>query len=309
MAIGLLSVVVGGVAGGVLSGPRGGLELEAVNEAGWTSFPDWRSRATGFRMTRGRCHTLNQLWETGAGHGIGILRRQPRVVWKRKTEGSDCGGRIRAADEEVGILASTDPFEILGLPEECSVEDVKSAFRAKVREYHPDVYEGKFDANALSQQLIKAYKALLGELEGADFQRLRETNPFKEPEGPATCLFVNQLRCIGKGCRYSCVERAERAFKFSEETGRARASDVADVDDYNVQLAVGQCPELCIHIVTPRQKSVLESLLGSVINGVASPAEAGLELDGLLAKACFENGRERRSKRVVKRSEKYVDWF
>lgn len=33
-------------------------------------------------------------------------------------------------------------------------------------------------------------------------------------------------------------------------------------DDYQVQLAVGQCPKRCIHYVTPSQRAVLEDLLG-----------------------------------------------
>lgn len=32
-------------------------------------------------------------------------------------------------------------------------------------------------------------------------------------------------------------------------------------DDYQVQVAVGQCPQNCIHYVTPSQRIILEELL------------------------------------------------
>ena len=37
-------------------------------------------------------------------------------------------------------------------------------------------------------------------------------------------------------------------------------------EDYDVQLAVGQCPRNCIYWVTPMQREVLESLMGRYVD-------------------------------------------
>lgn len=113
-------------------------------------------------------------------------------------------------------------------------------------------------------------------------------------------------------------------------------------EDYQVQLAVGQCPRSCIHYVTPAQKIILEELLDryklSIISkfpivsfffffyGVNhvpvsllfffsildmpydTSAEAEL-LYSLIVKANYENNRYQRSKKNPKVSSNNVDWL
>jgi len=61
-------------------------------------------------------------------------------------------------------------------------------------------------------------------------------------------------------------------------------------DDYQLQLAVGQCPKRCIHYVTPSQRAVLEDLLDSILSNPYDMGEAAF-LESLIIKATFKNNR------------------
>ena len=104
-------------------------------------------------------------------------------------------------------------------------------------------------------------------------------------------------------------------------------------DEYALRVAVGQCPPECIHYVTPRQHAILEAELlrcassaslfqsccqslaltratwHSARSGAATPDEVGALLYELLARARYENGRERAPRRTPRASTQYVDWF
>ncbi|KAH9314163.1 hypothetical protein KI387_022790, partial [Taxus chinensis] len=62
-------------------------------------------------------------------------------------------------------------------------------------------------------------------------------------------------------CLYSCVKRAPHSFAYAPNTGCAHAIAQGQGEDYQVQLAVGQCPRNCIYYVTPAQRIILEELL------------------------------------------------
>jgi len=76
-----------------------------------------------------------------------------------------------------------------------------------------------------------------------------------------------------------------------------------------VHRAVGQCPQLCIHYVTPLQLAWLEQELGAAKSGERDANEVGALLSQLLAKADYENGRERRPRRAPTRTTAFVDFF
>lgn len=80
----------------------------------------------------------------------------------------------------------------------------------------------------LSKQSIfkKWFLQLLIDDEDREEIRLRrERGPFREPVGLAVSVFVNEFRCIGRQCPYSCVRKAPKTFYFAEETGRARSTN------------------------------------------------------------------------------------
>eukprot|EP00271_Cylindrocystis_brebissonii_P005202 TRINITY_DN17170_c0_g1_i1.p1 TRINITY_DN17170_c0_g1~~TRINITY_DN17170_c0_g1_i1.p1 ORF type:complete len:462 (+),score=49.10 TRINITY_DN17170_c0_g1_i1:757-2142(+) len=214
-------------------------------------------------------------------------------------------------------MRTADPYEVLGVCEGCDLEEVRTAFRARVKEYHPDVYSGTGDAAAITRRVLRAYELLLDGRVKSTITRKRSEDPFGEPEGEADQVFVNELNCIGMGCPYSCVKRAPNTFRFSSTTGRARSSfsspllaDAGNDDSYDVFLAVGQCPSRCIHYVTEGQREVLDELMQRASLDPFSANEVGTLLEALLARASFENGRDRSgSKRTPKRSDEWVDWF
>lgn len=204
-------------------------------------------------------------------------------------------------------LPQTSPLQILGLTEDCCEEDIKAAFRRKVKEFHPDVYKGSENAVAIMQRLIQAYELLMKQVDRGASKR-KSSDPFDDPECEAEDVFVNELNCIGRGCPYSCVERAPGVFKFAPEMDCARAVKQGRPGDYAVQLAVGQCPRNCIFYVTPLQRERLERVMERALEGTWYSNEVAL-LEDLLARAKYENGRFTPSKRKVNISTQWVDWY
>ena len=135
---------------------------------------------------------------------------------------------------------------------------------------------------------------------------------FSSPETLAELLFVSELRCLGRSCWSSCVGKAPATFAFSELTGAAVCANGESRDsEYVVRCAVGQCPNTCIHVVTPMQLARLEGELERARSGEAAPDEVGPLLDVLLARADFENGRYTpdAARRTPRASSESVDFF
>eukprot|EP00268_Persea_americana_P020393 TRINITY_DN20588_c0_g2_i3.p1 TRINITY_DN20588_c0_g2~~TRINITY_DN20588_c0_g2_i3.p1 ORF type:complete len:278 (-),score=39.08 TRINITY_DN20588_c0_g2_i3:396-1229(-) len=235
--------------------------------------------------------------------------RQCRLRKKKKRKLiSNCREKQRQDHEGAEPISRASPYEILGVEPTSSLVDLKSAFRDKVKEFHPDVCKDAGDSDLMIRRVIQAYKILLEQHESEATGR-ESLDPFEEPECEALDLFVNEFQCIGKGCPYSCVARAPHAFSLDTLYGTARAISQGHGEDYRVQLAVGQCPRSCIHYVTPSQRVIVEELLESVLNSPYSSAEAGI-LDSLLAKAKFENNRyQKPKKKQSKTPNQYVDWL
>uniref|UniRef100_A0A803Q735 Uncharacterized protein n=1 Tax=Cannabis sativa TaxID=3483 RepID=A0A803Q735_CANSA len=184
-------------------------------------------------------------------------------------------------------------------PEEAEAEAVK--------QFHPDVNRTGQNSDAMIRRVIQAYEMLsnCSRLEIIESECL---DPFEKPECEALDLFVNGTLCVGKGCPYSCVTRAPHAFTFAS-TGTATATSQGHGEDYQVQLAVGQCPRSCIHYVTPSQRIILEELLDSIMN---MPYDCSAEADllyGLIVKSKYENNRYQKPKKQAKVSTENVDWF
>lgn len=54
----------------------------------------------------------------------------------------------------------TTHYERLNLPENASAEDIKAAYRARLKQIHPDLAADKDTAHALTQEVIAAYEVL-----------------------------------------------------------------------------------------------------------------------------------------------------
>ncbi|XP_020582273.1 uncharacterized protein LOC110025919 isoform X2 [Phalaenopsis equestris] len=240
-------------------------------------------------------------------------RLRPRCKVRKKDSagiGSDASeARISDEVEQEDWVSSpsASPYQILGIdPACCSPARLKAAFRARVKEFHPDVYKGASNSDEIILRVIGAYEMLSKHFQFESVERL-SSDPFEDPESEACDIFVNELLCVGKGCPYSCVKRAPYAFSFNFENGTARVISQGHVDDYQVQLAVGQCPRRCIHYVTPSQRAILQDVLQRVLNSPWDVGEAAF-LESLISKAIFENRRYQNLKRKPTIETEYVDW-
>ncbi len=54
----------------------------------------------------------------------------------------------------------SNPYQILGVPCSASADDIKAAYRKKLKAFHPDLAKDKQAAHERTQQLIAAYEIL-----------------------------------------------------------------------------------------------------------------------------------------------------
>ncbi|XP_020101127.1 uncharacterized protein LOC109719043 isoform X2 [Ananas comosus] len=288
---------------------RGAQLLESFGFMGKVGLLFVGNVSPAFLCTGGDDGTFSSEWRLGKG----CLRRRRsnlrcRAGEARNERRGGVGGGAGETDEEWMWGPSASPYEILGVdPISCSRAELKAAFRARVKEFHPDVCKDTKNAHLLIRCVIEAYELLYRNMQEVAAERICG-DPFENPECEASDLFVNEIQCVGKGCPYSCVRKAPHAFSFTADNGKARAISQGHGDDYLVQLAVGRCPRRCIHYVTPSQRAILEDLLGSVLRVPYDLAEASL-LDSLISKAKFENDRYQKPKRKPRASTEYVDWL
>ena len=262
--------------------------------------------------------------------------------------------RIRARSSPPPLLPDLTapgltPWEVLGLDASVpgfdpTVAEVRAAYRARAKVYHPDVYSGDGDADAMMRRLGDALDAVVASDPPESSSRAAarsppDADPFECPEAPASVAFVNPFRCLGRRCppTQCCVTRSPTSFGWREDTGAAgwrrgdardwsaletRAND-ASLDEpsredarrlaHDLNLAVGQCPAECIRWVTPMQAEALEAAVERAAEATteAERTLAGAEMVEMLAKAAFENGRAAggASRRKPKRTSEWVDWY
>ena len=58
------------------------------------------------------------------------------------------------------IVMTKNPYEILGISEGASMDEIKRAYRKKAKEYHPDLHPDDPAANEKMQQVNQAYDML-----------------------------------------------------------------------------------------------------------------------------------------------------
>ncbi|KAF5202755.1 Chaperone dnaj-domain superfamily protein [Thalictrum thalictroides] len=237
----------------------------------------------------------------------GSLNRSCKPVCFPSLTTSSFKVNCKVSNGEGDILSMSSAYDVLGVKKNCSFTELKAAFRLRVKQFHPDVRKDVGDSDIMIRRVIQAYEMLSKNHQFETSER-ECLDPFDEPECEATDVFVNETLCFGKGCSYSCVNRAPHAFSFAS-TGTARATSQGHGDDYQVQLAVGQCPRNCIHYVTPSQRIILEELLESILSLPYNSAAEADYLYSLITKATFENNRYQKPKREPMVTIYNVDMF
>jgi DnaJ-class molecular chaperone with C-terminal Zn finger domain len=71
---------------------------------------------------------------------------------------------VRLSDDDVRrVVASSDPYQVLGVKRGASEEEVKAAYRRLILKFHPDRFkteEAKLFAEAITEKLNEAYKKI-----------------------------------------------------------------------------------------------------------------------------------------------------
>lgn len=160
-------------------------------------------------------------------------RHTRHTRWGRQPAGVSSSGREEATTSVEDLTRpGLTPWQVLGIDEDdvavVTLAEVKAAFRARMKVYHPDVYRGDGDGEAMARRIVAAYRAVM-EVEGSsgDAATMAEwdgvndvfpwarpgADPFEDPEGPADDVFVNAFECRGRGRCPSyccCVVRRTR---------------------------------------------------------------------------------------------------
>jgi len=124
-------------------------------------------------------------------------------------------------------------YEVLGVDASATEDEVRAAFRARIKSVHPDVSDAR-EAGRETEEVVRAYNALLrrrggddifADADAADDDEEEEGGSvFTSVTGPAVEVFVNGAYCRRQGgcpdwccCCATCPE----AFRFREEDGVA----------------------------------------------------------------------------------------
>jgi len=75
----------------------------------------------------GRCSMSNMDW----GDAVALIRQRKRIAERAKA-------RAARGEEPTGPVAQSEAYDLLGVSEGCSPEELASAYHRKVLEWHPD---------------------------------------------------------------------------------------------------------------------------------------------------------------------------
>lgn len=224
------------------------------------------------------------------------------------------------ADRESFVLKNgvIDYYAVLGVDDDASEVEIKSAYRALTKVCHPDI-SGDEDGHNMCILLNEAYtvlscpdqrsaynqaldEALEDENDGYTGNLLSKwmanTRMGKNEDPNETrAVFVDECTCIG--CK-QCVWCAPATFRMEDDYGRSRVfGQWLDTED-NIQAAMDACPVSCIHWVEkedlPALEYVTQNVVGKVNVGVMMAGQGGGAGDVWAATAKFLKEREERQK-------------
>jgi curved DNA-binding protein len=94
-----------------------------------------------------------------------------------------------------------DHYATLGLDRTCSSEDIKAAYRALAKQYHPDVNGGSVEAMARTQAINDAYRILSDEAKRRDYDAEWESAKHASTRGSRRSVSANITEVVQLGIR------------------------------------------------------------------------------------------------------------
>jgi curved DNA-binding protein CbpA len=73
--------------------------------------------------------------------------------------------------ERPTTVTTSDPYEILGVPADASLEEIKAAHKALAKVWHPDRFSGDPMLRAKAEDKLKSINAAYASLQSGTYQR------------------------------------------------------------------------------------------------------------------------------------------
>eukprot|EP00747_Dinoflagellata_sp_TGD_P189286 gnl/TRDRNA2_/TRDRNA2_49438_c0_seq1.p1 gnl/TRDRNA2_/TRDRNA2_49438_c0~~gnl/TRDRNA2_/TRDRNA2_49438_c0_seq1.p1 ORF type:complete len:442 (+),score=71.60 gnl/TRDRNA2_/TRDRNA2_49438_c0_seq1:42-1367(+) len=217
-------------------------------------------RQSSLSSTRGAAYPARAMADAAETPTTALVLSPEAKEYYREVKGADLDAKLLEA-------APADYFELLGIHEDATAQDVKSAYRRLQKVVHPDIAgeaATPFGAilnmayNTLMDDVVREVyaaqaKAVKKEMGGSFDGRPVSTWAGEEREGRA--IFVDETVCIG--CK-ACTLNAPNTFAMETRHGRARCTTQWGDDEDTISAAMEMCPVDCIHWVQRGQLAVLE---------------------------------------------------
>lgn len=216
-----------------------------------------------------------------------------------------------------------DYYAVLGIDDDASEAEVKSAYRALAKVCHPDI-SGDEDGHNMCILLNEAYTVLSTPEKRSEYNRALDEALEDENDGYTGQLlskwmantkmgknedpnetrgvFVDECTCIG--CK-QCVWCAPATFRIEDDHGRSRVfGHWLDTED-DIQAAMDACPVSCIHWIEKEELPALEYVTQVVMKnkvnvGVMMAGQGGGPADVWASTNKFLKEREEKRKQREK---------
>lgn len=235
-------------------------------------------------------------------------------------------GSVPLGSDFVLSNGMVDYYQVLGIDDMATDDEIKSAYRSLAKVCHPDI-SGDERGHNMCILLNEAYSVLSDADQRLEYNRALDEALTDEEDGfsgeplskwcantkfgkntdPAEsrAVFVDELTCIG--CK-QCIWCAPATFRIEDAYGRSRVfAQWVDTED-NIQAAMDACPVSCIHWVEREDLPALEHVTRHKVNRVSVGAmmsgQGGAVTDVWDATTKFLKGREER-KKARERAAKY----
>ena len=114
----------------------------------------------------GQYDRLGQMLSDALENGFERYKKRPeKATGQEKKQDDEIHSETNAAAKPVKLFSDTKALSVLGLTEEASEKDVKEAYRALLKKYHPDNVPDlplmQDTAARKTREIVEAYRKLI----------------------------------------------------------------------------------------------------------------------------------------------------